>query len=711
MRSRDHPLPHQLSRINPRESNNAMNTDPQTIKFESRLLSMLRPGEMLRFVFSRDARNRFALVLEGDGPDPLAFAQRIGMLLEASRRDGYSFCGDQATETPPAGMEQELSNWFELCPATHQLRQLERAHLGFGAAGLALAKGHEPAILVPAVPTSGGPRLADHPVALLAETPAVRRLEIEFSFVSLPEAQVDILARALEQEIELKRAIRGADFPASPTTTFLGLWWNRRAGWQVRCRLAIDPRMEVPKGALEVIGREIFGVECQLLGPKDELPAYNGFSLAQMFPDGWSFPSLLPSPNRSGLMAAERMHNRELPVLPENGILIGRANGNDVRLPAAARDRHVYVVGATGTGKTTLLKKLIMDDLQRDEGLVLLDPHGDLFQEILEAVPERRRASVVAIDPASGKPAIPFNVLDFPRDRFLKRRAQVLVGELGRFFREAWGDNPEAFGPMFEFYFGNALRLLIHQKGKVYTLMDFERVFSDSSFRKELLEGCSDPMVCSFWKGVAEKTGGEASLANIAPYIISKIAILTQSGYVSEMIGQVDDMLCLEERMNQGGIILVNLNKGLLGATECRFLGVMLTMQIFAAGLKRSTLPPSERRAVNVYIDEFQNFVSDDVASMLSEARKFGLRLNLANQTLSQLNAKRGRQDLLETVLGNVGNMIAFRLGVPDSERLRPFLKPFAPEQMQDLPNFQALVRILDADGPIGPFVMKALPV
>jgi hypothetical protein len=241
--------------------------------------------------------------------------------------------------------------------------------------------------------------------------------------------------------------------------------------------------------------------------------------------------------------------------------------------------------------------------------------------------------------------------------------------------------------------------------------MDFQKVFSDMEFRKNLLENCTDPDVRSFWKGVAEKVSGEASLNNVAPYIISKMAILTQSGYVSEMIGQPDDMLCLEERLNKGGIILVNLNKGLLGAIECRFLGIMLTMQIFAAGLRRSTLSQKDRLPINIYIDEFQTLVSDNVASMLSEARKFGLCLNLANQTLSQLSAKRGRQDLLETVLGNVGNMISFRLGVPDAQRLRPFLKPFTPEQMQDLPNFHALVRILDDEGPIGPFVMKTLPM
>jgi len=686
------------------------NSDHQARQLESRLLTTLRPGEMLRFVFARGTQNRFSLTIEGDGPEPSAFTQRIAMLLEASRREGYSFRCDEILDAPIQVVKQDQETWIELRPDSHEIRQPQSAHMGFSAAEHESPEVHEAAVLVPAFPSNGGARLADHPCDLLAETAAVRKLEIGFSFMCLPESQVDSVARALEQEIELGRTIRGADFPVNAITSFLGLWWNRRAGWRMRCRLMLDPKMDVPKGILEVLGQEIFGTKCRLCDPSDKAPSHSRFSLAQAFPEGWHLPSLLPSPFQSGLLTAERMHNRQLPALPTNGMLVGRIDDIDVRLPMIARDRHVYMVGATGTGKTTLLKRLILDDLQRDEGLVLLDPHGDLYHEILEAVPERRRADLLTIDPSNGKRAIPFNVLDIPRDRFLRRRSQFLIGELVRFFREVWGDNPDAFGPMFELYFSNALRLLINQKTKVFTLMDFDRVFSDSDFRRELLKSCTDSTVCNFWGGVAEKASGEISLANVSPYIISKIALLTQSGFVSEMIGQTKDKVSLERRLNKGGIILVNLNKGLLGGLESRFLGVMLTMQIFAAGLKRSTLPSAERHPVNVYIDEFQNFVSDDVASMLSEARKFGLRLNFANQTLSQLNAKRGRQNLLESVLGNVGNMIAFRLGVPDAERLRLFLKPFTPEQMQDLPNFHALVRMMDGEGPIGPFVMKTLP-
>jgi type IV secretory pathway TraG/TraD family ATPase VirD4 len=138
-------------------------------------------------------------------------------------------------------------------------------------------------------------------------------------------------------------------------------------------------------------------------------------------------------------------------------------------------------------------------------------------------------------------------------------------------------------------------------------------------------------------------------------------------------------------------------------------LGTILMMEIFAAGLHRSQLPEKERRPANIYVDEFQNFVSDNVASMLSEARKFGLRLTLANQTLTQLRASAGRQDLLETVLGNVGNVILFRLGVPDADRLQLFTEPYTRQQMQELPNFHALARLLTAEGPVRPLIMKTL--
>ncbi|MCB1101451.1 MAG: TraM recognition domain-containing protein [Kiritimatiellae bacterium] len=252
--------------------------------------------------------------------------------------------------------------------------------------------------------------------------------------------------------------------------------------------------------------------------------------------------------------------------------------------------------------------------------------------------------------------------------------------------------------------------LLMCQEGPSPALLVFDRVFTDRAFRRSLCETCTNPSVIAFGKENAEKVGGEASLANVTPYITCKVSPIIQSGFLAQVLGAPRDLLQLDRRLDERGIILVNLNKGMLGARCSRLLGSMLTMQLFAAGLKRSLRRRDRRPPVNVYIDEFQNFVSDNIAEMFSEARKFGLRLHVANQHLGQLQ-DRSSSRVLDAILGNVGNMILFRLGVPDSGRLEEFSDPFTARQMQELPNYHALTRLLTPEGPIRPFVMKTLPV
>ena len=275
-------------------------------------------------------------------------------------------------------------------------------------------------------------------------------------------------------------------------------------------------------------------------------------------------------------------------------------------------------------------------------------------------------------------------------------------------FAEFW-DMRLAGGPMFEMYFRNTIFLLTEQGNRQFikpTLLHFQRVLSDREFRNNLLDACQDTDVKFFWKNIAEKVEGDAKLANIAPYISCKIDALTQSAFVRQIIGQADDTLKIGQRMDRGEIVLINLSKGALGAMESRLLGTLLLAQIFAAGLNRGAMPSQERRPVNIYVDEFQNFTSANMASMLSESRKFGLRLVLANQTLGQL-ACEGRVDLTAAILGNVGHLAFFRLGVLDAEKLKSFTKPFSPEDMQTLPNYHALVRLLTQEGPLRPLVMN----
>jgi hypothetical protein len=351
--------------------------------------------------------------------------------------------------------------------------------------------------------------------------------------------------------------------------------------------------------------------------------------------------------------------------------------------------------------------QLIEDDLRRGECVIVLDPHGDLVRSVTEMLPSRSSRKVVVVDPASETAPPGMNVLDIPRDRLFRRSIDFLIGELLTFFQDTW-EGCDAFGPMFESYYRNTMLLLANAPAeRNLTLADFTRVLTSKTLREELLDVCPDPLVKDFWAEVAAKAGGEASLSNIAPYIACKVGPLVQAAFLSEMLGHQRNELNLGKRMDEGGIVLVNLDKGVLGAQQSRLLGTLLAVQIFSAGLRRSQRPVNERAPVNVYIDEFQNFVSGNLASMLSEARKFGLRMVLANQTLDQLESRRGGARLTDAVLGNVGNLFFFRLGVSDSSRLAPFCAPASARKMQFLPNHHALARIMDGGRPLPPFVFE----
>lgn len=707
---------------------------------ESRLVSIMRPGEMLRFLLTPGKDGRLLLDIEGDGPEPGRFESRISAVLQAARRDGYEFRSASTSAQRNSSRAAKRGSLIEIVPRTKQLSHT-RGHFGFRPS----ASGQdepETTIFLPDFPIAAKPQVADYPFSLLVAEKALRRMEVEFVRWSLPDRCMKDIGRAFDRHAAEMTAILGADAPpATAMRAFLGLWLFGKSGSEIRCRVELNSVRAMPEGLLEVLGRELFGAECDLVvrGTGASRTARDaGIDLSFRYPDGWTFPSMLPPPRHLETLDAERIHNLSLPVLPKKGTVIGTIDGGEVRLPIETRDRHTYIVGATGTGKSTLLRRMIRDDIARGEGVILIDPHGDLYNSVLASIPARRRKDVFLLDPSSQNAPPGLNILDLPQGRIRRRHADFLIGELLRFFEEVW-DMRNAGGPVFEMYFRNTLLLMCLQNPPAESvgagknadshdqLLDclrqrvgqlavpklnmghFMRVMADQKFREQLLARCSDPTVVEFWKEVAAKTSGDYRLENFVPYVSCKVNGLTQGGVVAQLLRAERNEFRLGERMDRGEIVLLNLNKGQIGAYESRLLGTILMMEIFAAGLQRSLRPPTERRPVNIYVDEFQNFVSDNVASMLSEARKFGLRLTLANQTLAQLRTNSGKQDLLETVLGNVGNMILFRLGVPDAERLRLFLEPFSPREMQELPNFHALVRILTSSGPIRPVVMRTL--
>jgi Helicase HerA, central domain/TraM recognition site of TraD and TraG len=686
---------------------------------ESRILSVLRLGDMIRFVLRCDEDRKINVAIEGASAsrgDGL-LQDRLGLALREVRGNGYIFSERKIKRNPARksgskGARGTKDRWIEIRALSVVLSLWGQSGVGFGT-----GRGRNTGTILrlPDLPRSADSQVFESLSALISGVREIKALEIDFARVALKEDFVRPLMEAMRLHTVANEAI-GPEFDQrSVPEIFLALWLSQRCGWRVNMRVLVEANEEIPVAALEMIGRDFFRCECEVVTERDVRKGGDEIDFANWFPRGWPFPPILPSPDSVDILAASRLHNVKLPQLPKEGLIIGIADGAKVRLPLATRDRHTYVVGATGTGKSTLLARMIREDIKRGEGVILLDPHGDLYKAALKCVPPHRRNEVFRLDPAMNTKLPGFNILDIPQTQFRRRHAAFLVGELFRFFEETW--NMEICGgPAFEMYFRNTMLLLCLQgltpelAAKPYNISAFAKVMSDKEFRSNLLANCPEQSVVQFWTEIAEKTYGDTRLENMVPYISSKINNLAQTGFVSDLVCARQNEFRIAERMQRGEIILINLNKGLLGAYESRLLGTLLMIEIFAAGLQRSTLPTRKRHPVNLYVDEFQNFVSDNVASMFSEARKFGLRLTVANQTLAQLRASRGRQDLLETVLGNVGNMILFRLGVPDSDRLRMFLEPFAPQEMQQLPNYHALVRLLTPEGPVRPVIAQTLP-
>ena len=655
---------------------------------------------------------------------------------------GYLFGGRQRVHTGRVAAKMNLKSqrraarWVEIRPSAVQLTKDGTRNLGFGVTD---ANARSAGVRLPRFLIADMGRVFASLGTLLSSVPEISSLEMDFLRLDLAEEWSIPMEKSLHLHSIANQAVDLALGKPSVAEAFLALWLSRRSGWQVGVRARVQSNEEIPVAPLEMLGRDLFHCECEVTELARMAPDDGVIDLSCSFPCGWPFPAILPTSDSTESLTAQRLHNPSLPNLPKSGLVIGVAETAKIHLPIESRDRHTYIVGATGTGKSTLLGRMIVEDMKRGDGVILLDPHGDLFRAVKDAVPAKRRKDLFIIDPSDDTNLPGLNVLDIPHSRFKRRHATFLVGELFRFFEEVWNMR-DAGGPVFEMYFRNTIllmclceplptkpvpassddsrdHLIAVLKGRrkqldapVPNLGDFTRVMADDEFRQSLLKRCPEKSVVQFWKEVAERTTGDYRLANFIPYIASKLNSLVQAGFLADMLCSKRNDLRIGERMDRGQIILVNLNKGLLGSHESRLLGTILIMEIFAAGLARSAQPESKRRPVNVYVDEFQNFVSDNVAAMLSEARKFGLRLTLANQTLAQLNANPGRQNLLEAVLGNVGNMILFRLGVPDADRLRMFLAPFSPEEMQELPNFHALARLLTAEGPVRPLIMQTLP-
>ncbi len=392
-------------------------------------------------------------------------------------------------------------------------------------------------------------------------------------------------------------------------------------------------------------------------------------------------------------------------TLPQQGTLLGtnsyRGAETAVYLSPEDRLRHLYVIGQTGTGKTGLLKSMIMQDIKNGDGCCFIDPHGNDILDILAAVPPERYQDVIYFDPADLSRPFALNFLEYDISR--PEQKTFIVNELLMIFRRLYGDVPESMGPAFEQYFRNATLLVMEDPTSGSTILDIARVLSNTEFRREKLSKSMNPVVNQFWNEIATKAGGDAALENIVPYITNKFDDFTANDFIRPIVGQQESSFKFREVMDNKKILLVNLSKGRLGERNANLLGLIIVGKLFMAALSRADNPRAVYPPFYLYMDEFHTITTDSIPGILSEARKYKLGLTMAHQFLSQIEEK-----TRDAVFGNVGNMAVFRVGEEDAEF---FAKQFSPVftalDFVNLENRNAYMKILAGGIPQKPFDMK----
>jgi hypothetical protein len=348
------------------------------------------------------------------------------------------------------------------------------------------------------------------------------------------------------------------------------------------------------------------------------------------------------------------------------------------------RRRHFYIVGQTGVGKTGLLKEMIRQDIENGEGVGVIDPNGELVEETLAHIPQSRVEDVVLFEPFDLERPVGLNMLEYDTPSQKDFAVQEMIAIFHKLFP------PEIIGPMFEHYMRNAMLVVMADRENPGTLVEIPRLFTDAEFVQDKLRKVTDPMVRNFWLKEWQQTTG-STRSDMLGYVVSKVGRFVENEMMRNIIGQSWSGFDLGKIMDEKKIFLANLSKGLTGEVNSELLGLILVSKIQMAAMRRAAISEGERKDFYLYIDEFQNFTTDSISTILSEARKYKLNLIMAHQYIPQLT-----QDIRNAVLGNVGTVCSFRVGADDAEFLE---KQFAPEfskfDLLNLDNFHFILKMM----------------
>ncbi len=385
-------------------------------------------------------------------------------------------------------------------------------------------------------------------------------------------------------------------------------------------------------------------------------------------------------------------------------VLFAETNYRNIRkkfgIKRQDRRRHMYLIGKTGTGKSTALENMVYQDIQMGHGLAVVDPHGDLAERALDFIPASRINDVVYFNPADTENPFAFNVLE----RVESDQRHLVASGLVGVFKKIWADS---WGPRLEYVLRNAILALLEYPGS--TLLGIMRILVNKDFRKRVVDRLTDPVVKSFWTDEYPKYPDRLRAEAIAP-IQNKVGQFLSTSLIRDIVGQVKSKINLRDIMDNKKILIMNLSKGRIGEDASALLGAMMITKLQMAAMSRINIPEEEREDFYLYVDEFQNFATDSFADILSEARKYHLNLILAHQYIDQLTA-RDSSRVRDAIFGNVGTMVVFRVGAKDANFLaKEFTPRFEEADLVDLDQYNIYVKLMIDGVTSEPFSALTLP-
>jgi hypothetical protein len=392
--------------------------------------------------------------------------------------------------------------------------------------------------------------------------------------------------------------------------------------------------------------------------------------------------------------------------MPEQGLLLGynvfRGAKKAVRISLQDRQRHVYVVGQTGTGKSTFLEDLALQDMLSGNGFAFVDPHGDTAERLLSMVPRERVDDVIYFSPADMDYPMGLNLFEFHNP---DQKDFLIQEALNMLYKLYDPQHQGIMGPRYEHLFRHAaLTVMADPAGG--TFIDIPKLFRDPQYVKQKLQYVTDQNTIEFWQKEMPQSQRSNEFGDVVSWFVSKFGAFLSNEMMRNIIGQTKSAFDLRDIMDNKKILLVNLSKGRTGELNSKLLGMIFVMKFQAAAMSRADVPESERVDFSLYVDEFQNFSTDSFATIMSEARKYHLNLIVANQFTTQLT-----EEIRDAVFGNMGTIVSFRVGQNDVDMLSKYFQPtFAAEDLLRVPNHNTIVRTLVNGVPTQPFSMATLP-